>query len=78
MFHRIFTLVVPEPHLLVPVIGDSVKICLELTFSVVLIQVLLTSFEMVMRDQNKLAKETWLYIVVDEAHRYLKVLHWLF
>jgi len=25
---------------------------------------------MVMRDQNKLAKEAWQYIVVDEAHRY--------
>lgn len=31
--------------------------------------VLLTSFEMVMRDQNKLARESWQYIVVDEAHR---------
>ncbi|XP_073385552.1 uncharacterized protein [Physcomitrium patens] len=31
--------------------------------------VLLTSFEMLMRDQNKLAKETWQYIIVDEAHR---------
>lgn len=34
-----------------------------------LLQVLLTSFEILMKDQNKLAKETWQYIIVDEAHR---------
>ncbi|KAG0567323.1 hypothetical protein KC19_7G126300 [Ceratodon purpureus] len=31
--------------------------------------VLLTSFEILMKDQNKLARETWQYIIVDEAHR---------
>jgi SNF2 family DNA or RNA helicase len=46
----------------------------ELTFNAVLLQVLLTSFEMVMRDENELAKETWQFIVVDEAHKYLKCL----
>ncbi|KAL2651736.1 hypothetical protein R1flu_019864 [Riccia fluitans] len=30
---------------------------------------LLTSFEMVMKDQTKLAKIKWQYIIVDEAHR---------
>ncbi|XP_073395338.1 uncharacterized protein [Physcomitrium patens] len=33
------------------------------------IQILLTSFEILMKDQNKLARETWQYIIVDEAHR---------
>ncbi|KAL3700060.1 hypothetical protein R1sor_018082 [Riccia sorocarpa] len=31
--------------------------------------VLLTSFEMVMKDQTKLAKIKWQFIIVDEAHR---------
>jgi SNF2 family DNA or RNA helicase len=48
---------------------DIEKIALQLTVAEFLVQVLLTSFEMLMRDQTKLAKETWQYIVVDEAHR---------
>lgn len=36
----------------------------------ILLQVLLTSFEMLMKDQNTFAKEIWPYIIVDEAHRY--------
>lgn len=36
----------------------------------ILLQVLLTSFEILMKDQNTFAKEIWPYIIVDEAHRY--------
>lgn len=35
----------------------------------ILLQVLLTSFEILMKDQNTFAKEIWPYIIVDEAHR---------
>jgi SNF2 family DNA or RNA helicase len=36
--------------------------------------VLLTSFEILMKDLNKLARETWQYIIVDEAHRLFDVI----
>lgn len=40
-----------------------------MSFVGILLQVLLTSFEILMKDQNTFAKEIWPYIIVDEAHR---------